>query len=439
MATRQLHLGAFLMESGHHLAAWRDPGVPERAGLDFGLYRRVAQTAESALFDLVFFADSVAVEEGPGAERFSRSARFEPLTLLSALAAVTDRIGLVGTVTATYNEPYHVARKFASLDHLSGGRSGWNLVTSDNASEAGNFGRDVHVGHADRYARAEEFLRVVRGLWDSWDDDAFINDRASGLYYRPEGRHVLAHEGEHFRVRGPLNVARSPQGQPVVVQAGASEAGRQLAGASAELVFTAQPTLQAAQAFYADLKSRAEVAGRPADAIKILPGVYAVVGESRAEAEDKQAALQALVDPAAAVGLLSRMIGNFDLSGYPLDEPLPELPLTETGQRSRQQLLSGLARDGQLTLRQLALKIAGGRGHLSLVGTASDVADVLQQWFEQGAADGFNVMPPTLPAGLHDFARLVVPELQRRGLFRTRYDGYTLREHLGLRRPQRAS
>lgn len=433
---RQLHLGAFLLESGHHVAAWRDPGVPDRAGLDFGLYRRLAQTAESALFDLIFFADSVAVEEGPGAERFSRSARFEPLTLLSALAAVTEHIGLVATVTATYNEPYHVARKFASLDHLSGGRAGWNLVTSDNAAEAGNFGRDRHVAHADRYARAQEFLSVVQGLWDSWDDDAFVNDRASGVYYRPEARHVLAHEGEHFKVRGPLNVARSPQGQPVIVQAGASEAGRQLAAASAELVFTAQPTLQAAQAFYADLKGRAEALGRSKDSIKILPGVYAIVGESRAEAEDKQAALQALVDPAAAVGLLSRMIGNFDLSGYPLDEPLPELPLTETGQRSRQQLLSGLAKDDQLTLRQLALKVAGGRGHLSVVGTASDVADVLQQWFEHGAADGFNLMPPTLPAGLDDFAHLVVPELQRRGLFRTRYEGRTLRENLGFARPE---
>lgn len=433
---RQLHLGAFLMESGHHVAAWRDPGVPERAGLDFGLYRHLAQTAERALFDLVFVADSVAVEDGPGAERLSRSARFEPLTLLSALAAVTDHIGLVATVTATYNEPYHVARKFASLDHLSGGRAGWNLVTSDNASEAGNFGRDQHVGHADRYARAEEFLRVVQGLWDGWDDDAFVNDRASGLYYRPEARRVLAHEGTHFKVRGPLNVARSPQGQPVIVQAGASEAGRQLAAASAELVFTAQPTLQAAQAFYADIKARAQALGRPADAIKVLPGVYAVVAETRAEAEDWQAALQALVDPAAAMGLLSRMIGNFDLSGYPLDEPLPELPLTETGQRSRQQLLSKLAQDGVLTLRQLALKIAGGRGHLSIVGSASDVADVLQQWFEQGGADGFNLMPPTLPAGLDDFARLVVPELQRRGLFRKQYEGRTLREHLGLARPE---
>lgn len=435
MSERKLHLGAFLMESGHHVAAWRSPDVPERAGLDFGLYRRVAHTAERALFDAVFVADSVAVEEGPGAERISRSARFEPLTLLSALAAVTERIGLVATVTATYNEPYHVARKFASLDHLSGGRAGWNLVTSDNASEAGNFGRDQHVGHADRYARAEEFLQVVQGLWDSWEDDAFVNDRDSGLYYRPEGRHVLAHEGEHFKVRGPLNVARSPQGQPVIVQAGASEAGRSLAARSAELVFTAQPTLAAAQAFYADLKGRAEVAGRSRDAIKILPGAYVIVGESRAEAEDKQAALQALIDPAAAVGLVSRMIGNFDLSGYPLDEPLPELPLTDSGQRSRQQLLTSLARDGQLTLRQLAMKVAGGRGHLSVVGSAADVADVLQQWFEQGGADGFNLMPPTLPGGLDDFARLVVPELQRRGLFRTRYEGRTLREHLGLARP----
>jgi FMN-dependent oxidoreductase (nitrilotriacetate monooxygenase family) len=433
---RQLHLGAFLMESGHHAAAWRDPGVPPRAGLDFGLYRHLARTAEQALFDLVFVADSVAVEEGPGAERLSRSTRFEPLTLLSAVAAVTERIGLVGTVTATYNEPYHVARKFASLDHLSGGRAGWNLVTSDNAAEAGNFGRDRHVGHADRYARAEEFLRVVQGLWDGWDDDAFVNDRESGLYYRPEARHVLAHAGEHFKVRGPLNVARPPQGRPVIVQAGASEAGRRLAAASAEVVFTAQPTLQAAQAFHADLKSRAESLGRPGDAIKVLPGVYAVVGESRAEADDKAAALDALVEPAAAVGVLSRMIGNFDLSGFPLDEPLPDLPPTETGQRSRQHLLSSLAREGGLTLRQLALKVAGGRGHLSVVGTAGDVADVLQQWFEEGGADGFNVMPPTVPAGLDDFARLVVPELQRRGLFRTRYDGRTLRDHLNLARPE---
>ena len=342
MARKQtrLHLGAFLMESGHHVAAWRSPGVPVHAGLDLQLYQQVARTAERACFDALFLADSVAADEGPGAERMSRSARFEPLTLLSALAASTERIGLIATVTSTYNDPYQVARRFASLEHLSGGRAGWNLVTSDNAAEAGNFGCSEHLGHAERYDRATEFLRVVQGLWDSWEDDAFINDRESGQYYRPGQRHALEHEGTHFKVRGPLNVARSPQGQPVIVQAGASEAGRFLAAASAELVFTAQPMLSAAQAFYADLKGRAQALGREPDSMKIMPGVFAIVGESRAEAEDKQAALQALVHPQAGLALVSRMIGNFDLSAYPLDEPLPELPETQTGQRSRQQLLS---------------------------------------------------------------------------------------------------
>ncbi|MCD2341128.1 LLM class flavin-dependent oxidoreductase [Ideonella azotifigens] len=423
------------MESGHHVAAWRASSVPPRAGLDFALYRQLARTAEAACFDAIFVADSVAADEGPGAERMSRSARFEPLTLLSALAAVTERIGLIATATSSYNEPYTVARQFASLEHLSGGRAGWNLVTSDNAAEAGNFGRAEHIAHEDRYARAREFLQVVLALWDSWGDDAFVNDKATGLHHDPAQRHELNHRGEHFAVRGPLNVARSPQGRPVLVQAGASEAGRALAAASAELVFTAQPNRAAGQAFYADLKARAAAFGRAPEALKVMPGVFAVVGESRAEAQEKHEALQALVHPEAGVALVSRMIGNFDLSGYPLDEPLPELPETSTGQRSRQQLLSSLARDGQLTLRQLALKIAGGRGHLSVVGTAADVADVLQDWFEAGAADGFNLMPPTVPAGLDDFARLVVPELQRRGLFRQRYEGRTLREHLGLAWP----
>lgn len=434
-APRQLHLGAFLMESGHHVAAWRDPGVPPHAGLDLNVYRHIARTAEAACFDALFIADSVATEDGPGAERLSRSARFEPLTLLSALAAITERIGLVGTVTTSYNEPYHVARKFASLDHLSGGRFGWNLVTSDHAGEAANFGREEHLSHAARYERAEEFLKVVQGLWDSWEDDALLNDKASGVYFDPSKQHVLNHRGRHFAVRGPLNVARSPQGQPVIVQAGSSEAGRALAGASAEMIFTAQPHLAAAQAFYRDLKRRAVEAGRSPDALAIMPGAFVVVAPTRAEAEDKYAALQALVAPEAAVGLVSRMIGNFDLSRYPLDEPLPELPLTQSGQRSRQQLLTDLAQGENLTLRQLGLKIAGGRGHLSLVGTPSEVADTLQHWFESGAADGFNIMPPTLPGGLDDFATWVVPELQRRGLFRQRYEGRTLREHLGLSRP----
>ncbi|WP_431262471.1 LLM class flavin-dependent oxidoreductase [Roseateles chitinivorans] len=434
-AGRRMHLGAFLLESGHHVAAWRHSDVPPRAGIDLALYQHLAREAEAACLDAIFLADSVATEDGPGAERLSRSSRFEPLTLLSALAAGTSRIGLVSTVTTSYNEPYTVARQLASLDQLSGGRMGWNLVTSDNANEAGNFGRDAHLAHGDRYRRAEEFLDVVQGLWDSWDDDALIDDRGRGLYYDPARRHVLDHRGEHFRVRGPLNVPRSPQGQPVIVQAGASEPGRQLAAASAELVFTAQPTRERAQAFYADLKSRAQAAGRARESLKILPGAYVVVAPTRAEAEDRQAELQSLVHRDTALGLLSRMIGNIDLRGLDWDAPLPELPLTDSGQRSRQQLLTQLGSDGGLTLGQLAMKIAGGRGHLSVIGSVSEVADVLQDWFEHDAADGFNLMPPLLPTGFEAITRLLVPELQRRGLFRTRYEGSTLREHLGLTRP----
>jgi FMN-dependent oxidoreductase (nitrilotriacetate monooxygenase family) len=432
---RQLRLGAFLMETGHHVAAWRAPGVPPHAAHDLRLYQRLAQTAERALFDAIFVADSVASDSGPGTEGMARAVRFEPLTLLSALAATTEHLGLIATATTTYNEPYHVARKFASLDQLSGGRAGWNLVTSDNAAEAHNFGRDQHVAHADRYGRAREFHDVVTGLWDSWEDDAFPNDKEGARYFDPARRHVLDHHGAHFDVRGPLNVARSPQGRPVVVQAGSSEPGRQLAAATADVVFTAHPSLAPAQAFRADLRARTAAAGRDPDSILIMPGLFAVTGQSESEAREKFEQLQSLVDPAAGVALVSRMIGNFDLSGYPLDEPLPALPETQTGQRSRQQLLTSLAQDGALTLRQLYLRIAGGRGHFTVVGSATQVADQVQEWFEGGAADGFNVMPPTLPGGLDDFASLVVPELQRRGLFRTRYEGRTLRENLGLARP----
>ncbi|PVZ42262.1 LLM class flavin-dependent oxidoreductase [Pseudomonas sp. CC120222-01a] len=431
---RQMNLGAFLMATGHHIAAWRHPEVPADP-LDFDTYRRTAQIAEAACFDALFVADSVAAPSDALASCSARSVYFEPLTLLSALSAVTERIGLIATATTSYNEPYHVARKYASLDHLSGGRAGWNLVTSDAAAEAGNFGRDAHIPHAERYARAREFQHVVQGLWDSWADDAFVRDKASGQFHRPEAVRAVDHEGEHFRVRGPLNVARSPQGRPVLVQAGSSETGRELAAESAEVVFTAQPSLARGKAFYADLKGRLARYGRSEDTLKIMPGVFVVVGRSEQEAQARYQEFQDLVDPRVGVALLGRMLGNFDLSGYPLDGPLPELPPTEDGQRSRQQLLTELAGQEQLTLAELGRRIAGGRGHYSLIGTPTQIADELQAWFEGRAADGFNVLVPHLPLGLEDFATQVVPELQRRGLFRRCYQGRTLREHLGLQRP----
>jgi len=420
--SRKMSIAAFMMRYGHHVAAWRHPDT-DLATNPFKVFREQVRSAEKACLDAVFFADSVALTGAPS---------LEPLTLLSALAASTEKIGLIATATTTYNEPYTVARQFASLDLLSDGRAGWNLVTSDNAAEAANFGREQHVAHADRYARAREFHQVVTGLWNSWDPDAFTNDKSGVLPYDPAKLRKLNHRGDHFTVAGPLNVAPSPQGRPVVVQAGGSETGRDLAAATAEVVFTAQPTLAKAQAFYRDIKDRVIAKGRKPESVKIMPGIFAVVGRTQQEADAKFAQLQSLIEPKAGLALLERMIGNFDLSGYPLDGPLPELPETQDGQRSRQQLLTDLAQGENLTIRQLYERIAGGRGHFTVVGTPQLVADKMQEWFENGAADGFNFMAPALPGGLDDFLELVIPELQRRGLFRTEYAGSTLRSHLGL-------
>lgn len=420
--SRKMSIAAFMMRYGHHVAAWRHPDT-DLATNSFKVFREQVRSAEKACLDAVFFADSVALTGAPS---------LEPLTLLSALAASTEKIGLIATATTTYNEPYTVARQFASLDLLSDGRAGWNLVTSDNAAEAANFGREQHVAHVDRYARAREFHQVVTGLWNSWDPDAFTNDKRGALPYDPAKLRKLNHRGDHFAVAGPLNVAPGPQGRPVVVQAGGSETGRDLAAATAEVVFTAQPTLAKAQAFYRDIKDRVIAKGRKPESMKIMPGIFAVVGRTQEEADAKFAQLQSLIEPKAGLALLGRMIGNFDLSGYPLDGPLPELPQTQDGQRSRQQLLTDLAQGENLTIRQLYERIAGGRGHFTVVGTPQLVAGKMQEWFEQGAADGFNFMAPALPGGLDDFLELVIPELQRRGLFRTEYAGSTLRSHLGL-------
>ncbi|MFJ3046753.1 LLM class flavin-dependent oxidoreductase [Herbaspirillum chlorophenolicum] len=431
----QLALGAFLMQTGHHIAGWRHPAAQADAGSNFAHYVSLARQAEDAKFDAIFISDSVGVRNRnlPSLSRTARADQFEPLTLLSALAAVTERIGLIATASTSFNEPYNVARKFASLDQISGGRAGWNLVTSSGDGEAENFNLDQHIDHAQRYERAAEFHQVVTGLWDSWEDDAFVRDKNSGLYFHPEKLHVLNHKGKHFSVRGPLNVSRSPQGQPVIVQAGASEAGRDLAARTAEVVFVAHQTFDEANGFYADIKHRAAAYGRAPEAIRIMPGIFPVVAPTRTEAEEKFQYLQELIPTVVGVALLSQMV-SFDLSPYPVDGPLPELPPTN-GARSRQQLMVDLARREGLTIRQTYLRIAGARGHLQVVGTPADIADLMESWFRNGGADGFNIMSWAHPAGLTDFIALVLPELRRRGLFRTEYAGRTLREHLRLQRP----
>lgn len=434
---RQIKLGAFVMATGHHVAGWRHPGAQPDAGQNIAHYRQIAQAAERAKFDALFLADGVAIRahDRQTLHRTARAASFEPLTLLSALSQVTEHIGLVATVSTTYNEPYHVARKFASLDHLSHGRAGWNVVTSWSEHEAQNFNLDKHPEHGARYQRAEEFVDVVRGLWDSWEDDAFLYDREAGLLFDPDKLHTLHHRGQHFSVKGPLNVARPVQGHPVIVQAGSSEAGQDLAARTAEVIFTAQQSLADAQAFYTSLKSRMARHGRDPDQLKIMPGVFPVVGRSLSEAQEKHEELQALIHPSVGLSMLQQHLGGIDLSAYPLDGPLPDDLREPNGSKSRFQLVTALARREALTLRQLYLRLATARGHWSLYGTPESIVDELEAWFTQGGADGFNIMPPTLPGGLDDFIALVLPELRRRGLFRTEYEGGTLRENLGLARP----
>ncbi|MCX5493708.1 LLM class flavin-dependent oxidoreductase [Kaistia dalseonensis] len=435
---RKIRLGAFLRGPGHHVAAWRHPDVPANPGLSLKHYAEGARTAERGLFDMAFLADSLVARNGdqPIAtfERTGHVAHFEPLTLLSALSALTEHIGLVATASTTYDDPFHMARVFASLDHLSGGRAGWNVVTSADPGAAANFSRDRHLNHAERYDRALEFVTVVKKLWDSYDDDAFVADKASGIAIDRDKIHVANHIGRHFQVRGPLNVARPPQGHPVIVQAGSSDAGQDLAAETAEVVFTAHANIGSAKRFYSDLKGRLARFGRSPGGLKIMPGIFPVIGRTQAEAEDKYDAIQDLIDPVVGLALASGLLGGVDLSSYPLDGPLPDLPESETV-KSRFKLVSDLAHDRQLTIRELYKAIAGARGHYQIVGTANDVADLLEEWFTEGAADGFNIMPPIQPSGLSDFVDTVVPELQRRSLFRTAYEGETLRENLGLERP----
>jgi alkanesulfonate monooxygenase len=432
-----MSLGAFVHETGQHVAGWRHPQAFPESGMVFDQMKQVALAAERGTFDLLFLADGAAVSIFGNAEsrgRVGKVVKFEPMTILSALAGVTSRLGLVATSTTTYNEPYTLARQFASLDQISGGRAGWNLVTSNNEAEAFNYNRDSHWSHAERYDRALEFAQVVLGLWDSWDDDAFVLDKDEGRYYRPDGMHTLNHKGKHFSVRGPLNVARSPQGRPVLVQAGASDTGRGLASGIADVVFTAQTVFEQAREFYQDVKNRVIRGGRAPDEVKILPGLYPVVGRTEAEAREKFAFLQSLIQPSVGIAILEHTIGVGGLDRYPLHGPVPEMGDTN-GPLSRQRLLLEAARRDNLTLWELCLLNAGPRGHALVVGTPAQVADVMEHWFRNEAADGFNVMPAWLPGSLDDFVDMVVPELRRRGLFREQYEGRTLRDHLGLPRP----
>jgi FMN-dependent oxidoreductase (nitrilotriacetate monooxygenase family) len=431
---RQLHLGAFMRPVSIHTGAWRYPDAYPDANFNFAHLKRFAQTLERACFDAFFMADHLAVLNMP-IEALKRShtvTSFEPLTLLSALAGATERIGLVATASTTFEQPFNIARRFASLDHISGGRAGWNVVTTSNPDAALNFGLDQHVEHDERYRRAREFFDVVTGLWDSFADDAFIRDVTNGIYFDPERMHVLNHKGDHLSVRGPLNIARPIQGWPVIVQAGASEAGRQLAAETAEVIFAAAGNLAAGQRFYADVKGRMEKLGRPRDHLKVLPGAFVVVGTTLEEARRKRARLDSLVHYDSAIASLSIALGH-DASGFDPDGPLPEIADTNASKSGRERAIE-LARRENLTVRQLAQRL-GGYGGLAFVGTASSIADEMEQWLLSGGADGFNMMFPYLPGGLDDFVECVVPELQRRGLFRHEYEGTTLREHLGLPRP----
>ncbi|CAO3359048.1 LLM class flavin-dependent oxidoreductase [Azospirillum melinis] len=434
--TGTFSLGAFLLFTGHHVAGWRHASASD--GTTLADFIQLARLAEAAKFDALFLADGVAarLDEAGAAGHKAHNGfyPFEPITLLSALAGVTSRIGLVATASTSFSDPFNLARQFASLDRLSDGRAGWNLVTSGDLGSAYNFGHAAPIAHTDRYARAEEFIDVATALWDSVEDDAFQRDRASGAYVDRSKLHRVDHQGRHFAVRGPLNIPRPPQGHPVVVQAGSSEPGKELAARTAEAVFTAQQTLADAVGFYVDLKGRLARYGRAPDDLKILPGVMPVVGHSEAEAREKFEALQELIQPIVGLGLLREHAADIDFSQFDLDGPLPDLPETEGG-KSRQTLLIELARREKLSIRDLYLRIAGARGHWQLVGTPTQIADQLEERFVNYGADGFNIMAPTLPGGLVDFIELVVPELHRRGLFRTEYQGITLRDHLGLKRP----
>ena len=431
---RQLHFGAFMRPITIHTGAWRYPGAYADANFNFEHLKRFAQKLEVGKFDAFFMADHLAVLNMPmdALQRSSTPTSFEPMTLLPALAMFTKHLGLVATGSTTYDEPYHVARRFASLDHISGGRAGWNVVTTANPNASMNFGREDHMEHDERYLRAREFYDVVTGLWDSWADDAFIRDQDKGIFFNPEKMHVLDHDGKYLKVRGPLNIGRPIQGYPVIVQAGASDPGRQLAAETAEAVFTAQSNLAAGQSFYTDVKSRMEKIGRNPGHMKILPACMVIVGSSREEAREKRLKLDSLVHYESSIASLSIAQGH-DASNFDPDGPLPDIPESNAGQSSRERAIR-VAREDNLTVRQLAQRM-GGHSSLCILGTPKQIADEMEEWLMTYGSDGFTIQFPYVPEGIDDFVDRVIPVLQSRGLYRTEYQGSTLRENMGLPRP----
>ena len=440
MAKRQIKLGAFIPATAQHAAGWRHPESRPQDHLNIDYIIELAKTAERGLFDAYFLADGLSVRWGSAVEGQlglgDKGVGFEPVTLFAALSVATKNLGFIATASTTYEDPYILARKFASLDHISKGRAAWNVVTTASADTARNFGLEQHPEPKVRYERADEFIEVTQKLWDSWEDDAFIYNKETGQFFQADKVHEPLHKGKHFNVQGPLNVSRPPQGYPVIVQAGQSENGRELAGKYAEVIFTAQQTLEDAQEFYRDVKSRLLKYGRHPDDLKIMPGVSIFVAKTEEEAKEKYDFLNSLIHPKVGLALLSGLSGGINLEKYDLDAPFPKLEDTDINFSSRQQMMIDIARKHNFSIRQLYQYIASARGHWTLVGTPEQVVDQLQEWFENEAADGFNVLPPTTPAGLNDFVDFIVPELQRRDLFRTEYEGKTLRENLGLKRPE---
>lgn len=429
---RQLHLNVNILHSGFVPSAWRLPDSDPAAFTDVQHYVRVARIAEAGKLDAVFLADSAAIIDQI---HFRPITALEPTVLLAAIAAATTRIGLIGTASTSYNEPYNIARRFATLDHVSGGRAGWNVVTTADLPSARNFGRDSVPDHAQRYARADEFTTVVKALWDSWEDDAFLGDKAGGRFVDAGKVHPVEHRGEHFAVHGPLNLSRSPQGYPVLVQAGGSADGRELAARHAEAVFSASQSFEEALDYARGLKARAQALGRGPEAVRVLPGLTTIIGATEAQARRRR---DELVDGIPWDYSLTRLAGTLGIAPerLKLDQGLPDdLPLPAGGNGNHTFFRATLARGRGLTVRQLIRELAGGGGHRVIVGTPEQIADDIAHWFRHGAADGFNLMPDALPDGLQDFVDGVVPILQRRGLFRSEYAGHTLREHFGLARP----